>query len=149
MRTCACKKMPQNPESVARMTGRIGLLAMGLLLSMAGRAANEPIRGIWQQHEYRLEYRGLMSNYSCDQLEWKLRILLKTAGARSDVKIATTCIVPDCPSPGAIAQVTFFTLRGAATDNSTGGIADSSVRAQWHKAHLWYGSPSELRAEDC
>lgn len=119
----------------------LALLIAATFMSRAGHSTDAPTTGVWQKHEYELQYAGFNSAYSCDWLEEKLRLLLKTAGARVDVQIKTHCIEPSGPSPGAAARIVFFTLAAG------GGATDTP--AAWRKVSLRDHSPMALEALDC
>jgi hypothetical protein len=122
----------------------VGLLLFGTaapLLADDTVPADAATTGTWQAHEYTLTFTGIHAAYSCDWLEEKLRLLLKRAGARADIKIHTRCQEPSGPSPGAEAHLSFFALVPA-----TGG-GDTSVA--WHKVVLHDHMPLALEASDC
>ena len=77
-------------NEVAKSTGRIVITLAALLAFPSAFAdqttAAEQSLGVWQKHEYRFAYMGFTSTYSCDGLASKIKLLLITAGARSDVK---------------------------------------------------------------
>lgn len=128
---------------------RNGILLVGLLLvgtaaplSAADTApADAATSGTWQPHEYTFTFTGVYAVYSCDWLEEKLRLLLKKAGARADIKIHTRCQEPSGPSPGAEAHLDFFVLAPAT------GPGDTS--AVWRKVVLRDHVPLALEASDC
>ena len=68
-------------------------LFLALLLAQPAAAA-EPlpdsvVAGRWKEHELSFTYSGFTSKYSCDGLADKVRLLLRTLGARPDLKVAT------------------------------------------------------------
>jgi hypothetical protein len=126
----------------------MGQWAVGVLLAcMAapsiaeGAAADAAMTGTWQPHEYTFTFTGIHAAYSCDWLEEKLRLLLKRAGARADMKMHTHCQQPSGPSPGAEARLTFHVLAPA------NGPGDTS--AVWRKVVLREHMPLALEASDC
>jgi hypothetical protein len=128
---------------------RIGNTAAGILLAciaapaMASEppAPEAPAAGMWQPHEYQLTFTGIHAAYSCDWLEEKLRLLLKKAGARADIRIQTHCQQPSGPSPGAQAQLHFFALAPATDAGDTPVV--------WRKVVLHDHFPLALEASDC
>ncbi|MGH8253978.1 MAG: hypothetical protein ACRES2_08040 [Steroidobacteraceae bacterium] len=97
--------------------------------------------GTWQPHEYTFTFTGTHSAYSCDWLEEKLRLLLKKAGARADIKIHTHCQEPSGPSPGAEARLSFYALSPASSAGDTSTV--------WRKVVLRDHMPLALEASDC
>jgi hypothetical protein len=130
------------------------MLAALLTVSLATatvRAAEgaDVASGIWAKHKIQFNYLGFTSTYSCDGLQDKLRLLLRAAGARDDMKIVTF----GCPggfgrpSRFAAATLTFYTLKPA-----TAGAADqagSAVAAKWRKVRLAPHQPNDLMQGDC
>jgi len=68
-------------------------LFLGLLLVQPAVAAEPSAdlgsQGRWKEHEISFTYSGFTSKYSCDGLADKVRLLLRTLGARPDLKVAT------------------------------------------------------------
>ena len=120
-------------------------LGIAVLLTIAAvpSLADAPAAtaGEWREHEYQLTFTGFQSAYSCDWLEEKLRLLLRKSGARTDIHIRTHCINPSGPSPGAEAQVTFFTLAPSAAAGATPAV--------WRKVALRDHYPLALEGSDC
>ena len=97
--------------------------------------------GAWQPHEYTFTFTGIRAAYSCDWLEEKLRLLLKSAGARADIQVHTRCQVPSGPSPGAEAHLAFYALAPATGPGETSAV--------WRKVVLRDHMPLALEASDC
>ena len=57
--------------------------------SAADSAADSVAMGRWKEHELSFTYSGFTSKYSCDGLADKVRLLLRTLGARPDLKVGT------------------------------------------------------------
>jgi hypothetical protein len=55
----------------------------------AGSVVDTVALGRWKEHELSFTYSGFTSKYSCDGLADKVRLLLRTLGARPDLKVAT------------------------------------------------------------
>jgi len=125
-----------------------GVLAAAAALPGPVAANDAPLGGVWQKHEYELHYMGFTSTYSCDGLEGQLRLLLKAAGARDDVRVSSgACNGPDGhPTKFATANMTFYTLVPA----SSGAPTDAATTpAMWRTVKLANHSPSQLESGDC
>ena len=139
--------------------GLLRILAASALVAAAwpapgARAEDAPLEAVWTRHAHEFHYAAFMSEYSCSQLEYKLRLLLRTTGARHDVAVTTNCIVVSGASPDATATVTFYTLApkgpGAVAGGEPAGAAPQpSVDAAWRKVRLADHRPMELTAADC
>ena len=57
--------------------------------SAASSMASSMAMGRWKEHEVSFTYSGFTSKYSCDGLADKVRLLLRTLGARPDLKVTT------------------------------------------------------------
>jgi hypothetical protein len=69
------------------------------------------VDGVWVRHEHNFTYMGMTSHYSCDGLEYKLKWLLKLAGAREDAVVHGSCSDPmGGPSRISSARMTYYTL---------------------------------------
>jgi len=79
------------PGAVASSAADSGAdsVASSVASSAADSGANAAAMGQWQEHELSFTYSGFTSKYSCDGLADKVRLLLRTLGARSDLKVAT------------------------------------------------------------
>jgi hypothetical protein len=140
------------------------VLALAACAPLAALAATDatPVSGLWQKHEYTLDYVGFTATYSCDGLEGKMRLLLRAAGARDDIKIRTSCSNPfQGPSRIAVATVTFYALvpepaAGAAPAVAGGKPPDGKAAAPaepgvgaWRTVEFREGRPYWLDAGDC
>ena len=64
-------------------------LAGSVAHSAADSAAGSAATGRWKEHDLSFTYSGFTSKYSCDGLADKVRLLLRTLGARPDLKVTT------------------------------------------------------------
>jgi hypothetical protein len=122
------------------------LAALGALtLALPSFADEGPSAGIWQEHKYTLHFMGFTTTYSCDGLEEKVRDLLLWAGARGDAKSSAYGCARGYgePSKFASAEVTFYSLTGAAAGDAT------AVPATWRKVKLAAHHPLQLGEGDC
>jgi hypothetical protein len=154
------------------MTPLARRLAAGLglaLASLAAAAADAPVEGTWQKHEYVLSYAGFTSHYSCDGLEDKLRLLLKEAGARPGAQVSATCSdFRGGPSRIATARMTFYTLAPGVPGSTPAATPAAPARqlgrdapvlkktaepergvGAWKSVDWHAGSPRELDLGDC
>jgi hypothetical protein len=136
-------------NEVAKSAGRMVITLAALLAFPSAFAdqttAGEQSLGVWQKHEYRFAYMGFTSTYSCDGLASKIKLLLITAGARSDVKSQPgACANFGQPDKFANATLTFYTLAPAAADASA-----KPVSAAWRQVSLSNLPPHDLGRGDC
>jgi hypothetical protein len=105
-----------------------------------------PEPGIWQKHEYRFQFLGFTTTYSCDGLADKLKVLLIAAGARSDAKARPGACASGFGRPDKFAQadLTFYTLAPADPAST-----DPKVPATWRSVAFSDRSPRELALGDC
>jgi hypothetical protein len=64
----------------------VALLAMVPAAVMADSTEQE-VTAVWKAQQVNFEYRGYSTMYSCRSLEDKLEIMLRTVGAREDVRL--------------------------------------------------------------
>ena len=134
------------------------VLSLAACLPLAALAAADepPLAGVWQRHEYTLAYDGFTSHYSCDGIADKVKLLLRAAGARADVKVSGSCSSPlGAPSRIAIARATFYTLSGpgaaptAPPAGAAPAAAPANVPGAWKAVEFRDGAPSGLEMGDC
>ncbi len=100
------------------MHKRSGVVLAGILCALpyavadaAAPADPATVDGVWVRHERIFTYMGMTSHYSCDGLEYKLKWLLKLAGAREDAVVHGSCSDPmGGPSRISSARMTYYTL---------------------------------------
>jgi hypothetical protein len=70
------------------------LIVMASLAGMqvAGPARAETVEVQWQVHQFRFNYIGMNTAYTCDGVERTLKRLLKLLGARDDARVETKCV---------------------------------------------------------
>jgi hypothetical protein len=131
-------------------SGLAACLAGALLLSTASFAddsapATGP--GTWQSHKYTFQFMGFTTTYSCDGLADKLRIVLRAAGARANVKSVPGACVSGFGRPDkfARADLTFYTL----TPADAGTAAAGAVPGVWRSVAFAARQPRELAIGDC
>ena len=128
------------------------LACLGVVIPRGGvvRAEESPPgveAGIWQKHQYRFQYMGFTSTYSCDGLADQLQRLLKLAGARADAKVSAGACSTSYGQPDKFANATlvFYSLAPAATTTTPGEPAPG----QWIKVGLAARHPLGLETGDC
>jgi hypothetical protein len=109
-------------------------------------AAQQPtFDASWHKHEVNFTYMDFTSNYSCDGLEDKLKLLLRLAGARPDGDVRVPCTSPvGSPQRSSMVLLTFHTLAPAAAAD-----ANAATTGLWKDVVWRAGSPRELDAGDC
>ncbi len=89
----------------------ISILLGAAQASAAAEPAPAPTAGTWHPYERSFVFMGFTSMYSCDGLGDKLKLLLREAGARDDLKVSAGCSDPSRgPSRIATARLRFHTL---------------------------------------
>ena len=125
------------------------------LLSSASVHASDPTpaasesaaAGTWVDHEYRFPSMTFTSTYSCNGLIDKVRLLLKTSGAR------VKKVLPLCSNgyglPDRLAQVDiqFSTLQPAS--GTANGSAGANTMGVWKRVQLGPNRPYDLGLGDC
>lgn len=109
-----------------------------------------PESGVWVKRHYNLQFMGFTSTYSCDGLAGKLKVLVKAAGARSDLKVSPGACAAGFGRPDkfANASVTFYALvpESSAKPDETNGAKDQGV---WQTVEIAARKPTELQPGDC
>ena len=129
-----------------RKLGTALAVAAGLMVSAPVFAANgaPEIQAQWQPRQIRFHYSGFTTHYSCDGMRYKLRLLLKTMGAR-DIKVDDLCTAP-------FGQPQLFhniKLSFSAPVPAEKGAKKGTFPAQWREVTLAAMSPMDLGWGDC
>lgn len=129
----------------------VGILgvASALLLSSTALADDPSTVGHWQSHRYSFQFMGFTTTYSCDGLADKLKVLLRAAGARSDVKSQPGACASGFGRPDkfARADLTFYTLAPAVPGDAAASA--KPVDGIWRSVMFGRRSPRELAIGDC
>ncbi len=109
-------------------------------------AAQQPtVNATWHMQEARFIYTGFTTNYTCDGLESKLKLLLRLAGARPDAEVRIPCTSPaGSPQRSSTVVLTIYTLSPAAAAD-----AKAATAGVWKDMAWRAGLPRELDAGDC
>lgn len=117
--------------------------------AFATAAPQSTVDASWQKHEINFAYMGFTSYYSCDGLEYKLKLLLRLAGARPDAKVRVACTsLSGRPERSPMALLTFHSLVPVATGAAKPG-AHAAASGVWKDVAWRAGSPRELEGGDC
>jgi hypothetical protein len=131
-----------------RIASTLGLLLIqGLLLASGPAAADEPANaGVWQKQQYSYIHMGVTSDYACDALAAKLKVLLIAAGARADSKAEAGACPAGFARVGKLAraELTFYTLAPAAS-----GKAAGQQPGVWRSVAWSRRTPREIDSGDC
>ena len=127
---------------------RTGLqLLIGMVftcLALAARAETTP--AMWKEKEFKFAYHGFTTNYSCEGLKYKVRMILAQLGARSNPQIRTT----GCEIGGGVAVFPRLHIRAAFPEALPAGKDDvQSFAAQADVVTLSPGRPHGLEMGDC
>lgn len=143
-------------RSIGRRLGvMVGCAVLGMGIAQADQTS-APVAAEWRMHDVSLTYVGMTALYSCDGLEWKLKLLLKTAGARKDATVRTTCANGmGTPSRFVNAWLHFATLAVPGSPGVPGEKPDPKRAApepadgDWRPVRFADRKPRDLEAGDC
>lgn len=115
--------------------------AQGATPSLAEQAS------VWVPHDVMVVYRDLPKPYSCDALWYKVRDILRAAGAWKAVSITPYDCKPDTNGDGRSPQleVRFLTLRTVSPEN----VRWAQTQAVSETVVLKPGNPQSLARGDC
>lgn len=120
-------------------------LVLVLPLGIAGAARAEAVDAAWQQHEIRFHYAGFTSDYTCDGIRTQLKRLLRTAGARDDIRISGGCGGDfGEPQPFHNLRLTF-----SVPVPSTDGLPGETFAAEWREVRINPRRPNGVDWGDC
>jgi hypothetical protein len=68
-----------------------GLILLALSAAPALAQNGDAVPAEWEVHQVRFRYAGFTTDYTCDGIRHKVKVLLETLGARKDVKVTGTC----------------------------------------------------------
>jgi hypothetical protein len=111
--------------------------------------ASEPATGSWQSHRYQFQYLSSNTTYSCVGLADKLRLLLRTTGAR-DVQSNPVCFGhPGVPERVPEATLRFQSLVPASAGGNASSRAGMTAPGVWRHVTWSPGTPTTLGSGDC
>jgi len=124
----------------------IALAALALSLGTAASAQAETVAAAWQQHEVRFYYAGFTSDYTCDGIRGQLKELLRTAGARPDIRVDGGCGGDfNQPQPFHNLKLTFSVPVPA----EGGGSPGETFPAEWREVRISPRQPHGVDWGDC
>lgn len=107
--------------------------------------------GVWTENTYSYTHLGFTTTYSCDGLADKLKLLLRTAGARKDVVANPIGCGGGYGRPSKFARVDlkFYTLKPAAMATPPAAGMPATVPGMWKAVQMSRLSPRDLGGGDC
>ena len=119
---------------------------LGVSSAALAIAAQQPaVDASWHKQEVQFTYTGFTTNYTCDGLRGKLKLLLRLAGARPDADVRVPCTSPaGSPQRSSTVLLTLHALAPAAAAD-----ANAATTGVWKDVAWSAGSPRELDAGDC
>jgi hypothetical protein len=131
-------------------TSRISAVTLlaAVLVAIPGYsvADDAAVPALWQPHQVRFHYGGFTTKYTCDGIRRGLRVLLRAAGARDDVRIEGGCGGESHrPQPSHNLTVAFAVPVAAAGAD----IPGETFPATWREVRIAANRPSGLDAGDC
>ncbi|MBI2993960.1 MAG: hypothetical protein HYY48_07270 [Gammaproteobacteria bacterium] len=115
---------------------------------VAGTAAfADALPGTWQAKQARFHFAGFTSQYTCDGLRSKVKVLLRSLGARDDVTIRGGCGGKSFNEPQQSHNVVIgFSIPVLAEGQ---GLPGETFPAEWREVRWRANSPSGLDPGDC
>lgn len=127
------------------MNTLLGVVYGALLAASASVVlAQVPAQASWREHEFDFTYMGFTTQYSCDGLRHKVRVILEALGAREKPDIRAT----GCEINGGVAVAPRVHVRVAFPELVVDGSADAFAVEQ-DTVTLSPRHPHELAAGDC
>ncbi len=122
-------------------------LTSGLVFSFLALAATaETTPAVWKEMEFKFSYHGFTTNYSCDGLKYKVRMILAALGARPDPQIRAT----GCEIGGGVAFAPRLHVVTAFPEALPEGDEDANAfAAQFDVVTLSSRRPADLEMGDC
>lgn len=124
------------------------LVLAATALPQAAPAAEVAVPATWQRHEIEFVYMGFTTRYSCEGLRDKMKLLLRTLGARPGFEVEARA----CASvPGRVDAFPHVRMVFEAPQLPTAGQADvgEPVVARWRPVTLSRHKPRDLETGDC
>lgn len=119
--------------------------ALSCVMPGAELSAADPVEATWEAHQMRFHYSGFTTDYTCTGIKSKLRLLLRTLGARDDVKVTGAC-GGELNRPYPFYNLTLaFAIPVPAEGVATG----ETFPAQWEPVRIGYNKPRDLAWGDC
>lgn len=122
-------------------------IATAMTLGAGTAARGDTLPATWEAKQAKFHFAGFTSRYTCEGLRSKVKLLLRTLGARDDVKIQGACGGKSFNEP----QVSHSVVIGFAipVPAEGGGSPGETFPAEWREVHLHANSPSNLAWGDC
>ena len=124
------------------------LLICAASLQPIAQANDMDVSAAWKRHEIEFVYMGFTTRYSCEGLRDKMKLLLRTVGARPGFEVATrSCAGP----PGHVDSFPHVRMVFEAPEIPAAGrrdVGDPAV-ARWRPVALSRHQPRELESGDC
>jgi hypothetical protein len=136
----------REPAMKAAIRATIGVMLLACTLGAGAQDDGDSVAAVWQAHQVKFRYAGFTTYYTCDGIKGKLRTLLRTLGAKNDVKTTGSC--PDrLQRTSPIHRVILaFSLPVVAPE---GTASAETFPARWRKVKLKRGHPFSLGAGEC
>jgi hypothetical protein len=114
-----------------------------LAQSDAPPAEGDAVAAQWEPHQVRFRYAGFTTDYTCDGIRHKVKLLLQALGARKDVKVTGSCGDVSRPQPFHNLQVA-FAIPVAAPEGAAEG---ETFQARWQEVSL--ARHHDIEGGDC
>lgn len=124
------------------------LIIFAVSLPPVAQANDANVSAAWKRHEIEFVYMGFTTRYSCEGLRDKMKLLLRTVGARPGFEVVTrSCAGP----PGRVdpfpnVRIVFETPEIPAAGRHD--VGDPTV-ARWRPVALSQHKPRDLETGDC
>lgn len=129
----------------ARFAFRLAVAAAVLGCGMTASA--DPLPGTWEARQTRFQFASFTSQYTCDGLRTKVKLLLRSLGARDDVAIQGACGGRSFNEP----QVSHNFVLGFSVPVLVegGGSPGETFPVEWREVQWRANSPRGLDRGDC
>jgi hypothetical protein len=126
------------------------LLSLGLVLvaPRPASAAQGEVAAAWKRHEIEFTYMGFTTQYSCEGLRDKMRLLLAASGTRADYKVTTRACIAE---PGRVERFPRVRMVFFAPEIPAPGSRDAGepTVARWKSVSIARRQPRDLEQGDC
>lgn len=127
---------------------RIVFSTLMLLAAANTPATADTLSARWKPHLLKFHFAGFTSYYTCNGLRDQVKVLLRAAGARDDVRIEGACAgLPNQPRPSHTLVLGFSVPVSVAA--GTAGSPDEVFPAEWREIEISSGHPRQIQGGDC
>jgi hypothetical protein len=120
-------------------------ILVAALLAAPAAAPADTVPAAWEPHQLEFHYSGFTSDYTCDGIRSKLKLLLRAVGARDDVRIEGCAGFFNEVQPFHRLKLAFSVPVPA----PGGGSPGENFAAEWREVRIHRGEPRDVDWGDC